>query len=158
MRIKQTRELFTPKVYVASSEIGFDLKAKVIEYLGTLLRDTMVEDIGPHSKYPVDSVTYACMVAELVLEDERHCGVLISETANDMVIMANRFKGVRAVIPTNDVAAIEAKEVLNANIFCLNFTTDMKLIEKWLTAKYIHNEINMRTNYLMDSLQPMNIA
>ena len=135
---------------------GYDLKKEVIKYVDDLLKDNRVKDIGPYSKYPVDSVIYAAMVAELVLENEEHCGILISETANDMVIMANRFKGIRAVIATNEIDAIQAKEALNANIFCLPFTIDMKLIGKWLMAKYIIDERYIRTNYLMDSLHPVN--
>jgi len=147
---------FTPKVYIASSEDGFDTKKEVVEFVDTILKNEISIDVGPHSKYPVDSVTYASMVAELVLEDKRHCGILISENANDMAIMANRFRGIRAVIVTNDMAAKYSKEVLDSNIFCLNFTTDIKLIEKWLLTKYIPNEKHIRTNYLMDSLRPVN--
>jgi len=143
--------IFTPKIYIASSEEGFDLKTKIIEYL---VNKTVV-DVGPHTKYTVDSVIYACMVAELVLEDERHCGILISETANDMVIMANRFKGIRAVIVTDDISVQHSKKILNSNIFCMSLNTEIELIEKWFNIKNIYNEKNMRTIYLMDSLHPI---
>ena len=105
------------KVCIASDHAGFDLKLKVIGLLKDLTYE--VTDFGPYSLDPVDYPDYGVKVAKSVASKEHQMGVLICGTGLGMSYSANKVKGIRAALCTNEFMARMAKEHNDANILVL---------------------------------------
>ena len=105
------------KICIASDHAGFELKAKVIALLHDLSYE--VKDFGPNTLESVDYPDYAKKVATSVSSNECQMGVLICGTGLGMSYTANRFKGIRAALCTNEFMARMAKEHNDANILVL---------------------------------------
>lgn len=105
------------KVCIASDHAGFELKAKVIGLLKDLTYE--VTDLGPFSLDPVDYPDYGLQVAKSVAKKEHHMGVLICGTGLGMSYTANKVKGIRAALCTNEFMARMAKEHNDANVLVL---------------------------------------
>ena len=105
------------KICIASDHAGFELKAKVIALLHDLSYE--VKDFGPNTLESVDYPDYAKKVATSISSNECQMGVLICGTGLGMSYTANRFKGIRAALCTNEFMARMAKEHNDANILVL---------------------------------------
>jgi ribose 5-phosphate isomerase B len=105
------------KICIASDHAGFELKAKVIALLHDLSYE--VKDFGPNTLESVDYPDYAKKVATSISSNECQMGVLICGTGLGMSYAANRFKGIRAALCTNEFMARMAKEHNDANVLVL---------------------------------------
>ncbi len=77
-----------------------------------------VEDAGPEAAVSCDYPVYAEKVATKVTE-ENILGILICGTGLGMSMAANKHKGIRAAMCTNEYMAKMARAHNNANILCL---------------------------------------
>jgi len=104
------------KVVIGSDHGGFALK----EFAVKLLKDMgyEVEDAGPEAAVSCDYPVYAEKVATKVTE-ENILGILICGTGLGMSMAANKHKGIRAAMCTNEYMAKMARAHNNANILCL---------------------------------------
>ncbi len=103
-------------VHIASDHAGLALKNLLVEQLSGL--DFVVKDHGTSSLQSCDYPIYAQALCRAVLEDGNP-GILICGSGLGMSIMANRFKGIRAVVCTNEFMAGVARLHNNANVLCL---------------------------------------
>lgn len=89
----------------------------------------------------VDYPDVAAAVAEAVSEGRAERGILICGTGIGMCITANKFKGIRAALCYNEVAAELSRRHNNANILCLsgNFLSEATaeaIVRLWLVAPF----------------------
>jgi len=89
----------------------------------------------------VDYPNVAAAVAEKVANGEADRGILICATGVGMCIVANKFKGIRAAICFDEVAAELSRRHNNANILCLSSdfigeTVLEAIVRKWLDSPY----------------------
>lgn len=105
------------KICIGSDHAGFELKGKVIGLLKDL--GYVVSDFGPSSLESVDYPDYGLAVAQEVAKDSEQMGVLICGTGLGMSYTANKVKGIRAALCTNEFMARMAKEHNDANILVL---------------------------------------
>jgi len=89
----------------------------------------------------IDYPNVAAAVAEKVANGEADYGILICATGIGMCIVANKFKGVRAAICYDEVAAELSRRHNNANILCLSSDfIGLDILEtitrKWLDSPY----------------------
>ncbi len=105
------------KICIASDHAGVELKTSVSSFLKAL--SYHVVDLGPYSIDSVDYPDYALKVAKQVASNECQMGVLICGTGLGMSYTANKVKGIRAALCTNEFMARMAKEHNDANILVL---------------------------------------
>jgi len=105
------------KICIASDHAGVELKGSVAGFLKDL--SYQVVDLGPNSVDSVDYPDYALKVAKQVANNECQMGVLICGTGLGMSYSANKVKGVRAALCTNEFMARMAKEHNDANVLVL---------------------------------------
>ena len=84
---------------------------------------------------------YSTRVAEAVAEGRADRGILICGTGIGMCITANKFRGIRAALCYNEVAAELSRRHNNANILCLsgNFLSEANaeaIARLWLVAPF----------------------
>ncbi len=110
---------------------GFELKDKLV----ALLRKEGYEviDNGTNSPVSVDYPDFAQAVARDILEKRADFGLLVCGSGIGISIAANRFKGIRAALVTNDDYARLSRQHNNANIIALGGRfTSYEDAEKWL--------------------------
>ena len=105
------------KILIGSDHAGLNLKAAVISHLKDQGHD--VTDAGPDSADSCDYSEYALQVARAVANGEYERGVLVCGTGMGMSMAANRVKGIRAALCTNEFLARMSRAHNNANVLCL---------------------------------------
>ena len=96
---------------------GLNIKNAVIKYL----EDKGIEykDFGCFAEESVDYPEYAFMVAQSVTSGETELGILCCGTGIGISMAANKVKGIRAAVVSNEFCAEMTRRHNNANILCM---------------------------------------
>lgn len=129
------------KVAVVSDRSGFPLKQAVVEYLETR-DDVEVIDFGLNSaeeNEPYDA--QAPKVARAIQSGEADRGIAICGTGQGMAIVANKFKGVYAVVADSIFASSKGRIINNSNVLTMGgFITGPRLgveiAQAWLDLEF----------------------
>lgn len=126
-------------IVIGSDHGGFELKEELKAYLSEL--NISVADLGTQNSESVDYPDYAAKVARSIENGSADAGILVCGTGIGMCITANKFKGIRAAVLTNEFEAEMAKAHNNANVVCLGgrvlqMETAKKLVSIWLKTSY----------------------
>lgn len=105
------------KVIIGSDHGGFRLKQELVALLEEM--GIEVEDIGCHSLDSVDYPDYARPVAERVANGEFDRGILVCGTGIGMSIAANKVKGVRCAVVSDEFSARMSREHNQANVLAI---------------------------------------
>ena len=101
------------KLYIASDHAGFALKSKLCGFFKSLV------DLGTNSEDSVDYPDFAHKLTNEVLKDNSNLGILICGTGVGMSMAANRVKGIRAGLVSNNQVARLIRQHNNANVLVL---------------------------------------
>ncbi len=101
------------KIYIASDHAGFTLKRKLCDFFKSLV------DLGTNSEESVDYPDFANKLTNEVLKDAGNLGILICGTGVGMSMAANRVKGIRAGLVSNNEIARLIRQHNNANVLVL---------------------------------------
>ncbi len=96
---------------------GINLKRAIIEYLDK--NNIGYKDFGCYTDDSVDYPIYAYKVATAVANGEFEKGILCCGTGIGISIAANKVKGVRAAVVSNEFGAEMTRRHNNANILCM---------------------------------------
>lgn len=127
------------KVAVGCDHGGFVLKDALISTLEEL--GAQVVDMGTYSTESVDYPVYGKKVADAVANGECDLGVVMCGTGIGISIAANKVKGIRAAVVTDEFMAEMTRRHNNANIIALGgrVITPEKaksLVKAWYTAEF----------------------
>ena len=127
------------KIAIGCDHGGIVLKPAVIAYL----EEKKVEyvDLGTYTTDSVDYPVYAKKVAEAVASGECDKGILLCGTGVGMSIAANKVKGIRAAVLSDEFSAAACSAHNNANVLCLGGRIlspekAVKLVDLWLTTPF----------------------
>lgn len=96
---------------------GINLKTAIIKYLEK--NDIEYKDFGCYNDDSVDYPVYAHKVATAVANGEFEKGILCCGTGIGISIAANKVKGIRAAVVSNEFGAEMTRRHNNANILCM---------------------------------------
>ena len=96
---------------------GINLKRAIIEYLDK--NNIEFKDFGCYTDDSVDYPIYAYKVATAVANGEFEKGILCCGTGIGISIAANKVKGIRAAVVSNEFGAEMTRRHNNANILCM---------------------------------------
>lgn len=136
------------KIYLASDHAGFDLKESIKSYL--IEKGYQVEDQGAFSKNPDDDYPdFISKAAERVSNDETSRGIVFGKSGGGEVIVANKFKNVRAVVGFSLENVRLSREHNDANVLCLGaeFTNDenaKRFVNIFLSTPFSNEERHIR--------------
>jgi ribose 5-phosphate isomerase B len=135
------------KIILASDHGGLELKNGIYDYL--LEKGFCVEDIGTHTNESTDYPIYGKDAAKRVAAGEFDAGILFCGTGIGISIAANRIKGIRCALITDNNLAFMAKDHNNANMIALggrNTSLDeaKRYIDTWLNASFDGGERHKR--------------
>lgn len=127
------------KIAIGSDHGGLCLKEACIMALDSL--GISVEDYGTNSESSCDYPDYALPVAEAVISGKCDKGILLCGTGIGISIAANKVKGIRAAVVTNEFSAIACKAHNNANILCMGgriISPEVAgiLVKAWITTEF----------------------
>lgn len=127
------------KIIIGSDHGGIRLKSEICQLLAEM--DMEVNDIGCDGTESVDYPDYAGPVATKVANGEYDLGILICGTGIGMSIAANKVKGIRCAVVSDEFSARMSREHNNANILSLGervVGVDLakSIVRTWLTAEY----------------------
>ncbi|SFI66814.1 ribose 5-phosphate isomerase B [Thermoflavimicrobium dichotomicum] len=137
------------RVILASDHGGLRLKAAIKECLKEM--NIEFEDIGCDCEESVDYPDYALPVAQKVAAGEYDYGILICGTGIGMSIAANKVKGIRCAVVSDEFSARMSREHNNANVLALGERVigpglAKNIVRIWLTTEFAGDRHLRRVN------------
>jgi ribose 5-phosphate isomerase B len=106
------------RVYLGSDHAGFELKARIIEWLSSAGHEPV--DCGPTSYDPEDDYpVYVMRAAAGVAGEPGTLGIVIGGSGNGEQIASNKIPGIRAALAFSDETAQLARLHNDANVLSL---------------------------------------
>ena len=127
------------RVIIGANHRGVSARSMLVDVLRH--RGDDVVDCGVLDSSPVDYPDIAVEVASKVSLGEGERGILISGMGFGMVIAANKFPGVRAVLCHDEIAAEISRRHCDCNVLCLSSDLTApemlrRIVEIWLAAPF----------------------
>ena len=127
------------KIAIGADHAGFAAKEEIKAVIKAL--GHQIVDAGPASDASVDYPDFAEKVARAVVNQEADRGVLICGTGIGMSIAANKVRGIRAAVITDEKTADLSRRHNDANVFCAGarITPVVKIAESlkvWLQTPF----------------------
>lgn len=135
------------KIAVGSDHAGFEMKEELIKHLES--RGLEVINFGTDSTASCDYPDYAKKVAHSVADGESEKGLLVCGTGIGMSLCANKVKGIRAAVLSDEFSAQATREHNDANILCLgarvvDLEKATKLLDIFLDTPFSNGENHVR--------------
>lgn len=143
------------KIAIGSDHAGFEMKAKVQEWLKAHGYEPV--DMGTLSAESVDYPDFARKVAKAVAAGECEQGVLLCGSGVGVSITANKVKGIRAALAFNPEIASLARQHNDANVICLpaRFLSNEVMaacLENWFKASFEGGRHERRVKKIEDEV------
>jgi len=140
------------RVAVVSDHTGVKLRAAIVQHLRG--RGLAVDDMGVDGSTPADYPDTAAMAARAVARGEADAGIVIDGAGIGSAIAANKVRGVRAVMATDETIARYSRQHNGANVLALGSSllqadAALRIIDVWLStpmteARYIRRLLKVR--------------
>jgi ribose 5-phosphate isomerase B len=140
------------RIVIGSDHTGIALKSVLVQHLrGAGLAVTVV---GANTPDPVDYPDVAAAVAVPVARGEADAGIVIDGAGIGSAIAANKVRGVRAAMCTDETLARYSREHNGANVLALGATllepeAARRIVDVWLStpmkeARYIRRLVKIK--------------
>lgn len=141
------------KIVLASDHGGFELKEAIKEHL--INKGYDLTDIGVYDTKSVDYPDYGKKAALMVANKEAEKGIIVCGTGIGISIAANKVKGVRCALCTNEYMARMSRMHNNANMLALGGRVTgiglaIDMVDAWLTAEFEGGRHENRVSKIMD--------
>jgi len=141
------------KIVLACDHGGFQLKEAVKEHLIDNGYD--ITDIGVYNTESVDYPDFGKNAAEMVAKGEMDKGIIFCGTGIGISIAANKVKGIRCALCTNEFMAKMSRRHNNANMLALGERVlgkgvALDIVDAWLTTEFEGGRHENRVNKIMD--------
>ena len=141
------------RVAIGSDHTGLAMKKAILQHLRA--RAVAVTDVGTETADPVDYPDIASAVARMVARDEADAGIVIDGAGIGSAIAANKVRGIRAAMCTDETIARYSREHNGANVMTLGSTllpgpdAAIRIVDTWLgtpmrEARYIRRLLKVR--------------
>ena len=127
-------------IYIGADHRGYSLKASLKKFLEKNGHD--IFDVGnlrfdPKDDYP----DFAKKVAKKVAQDKNSKGIVMCASGAGVCIVANRVRGIRAVLAHDILLARSSRKDDDTNVLCIGsdfvrFTQAKKIISAWLNTPF----------------------
>lgn len=141
------------KIVLACDHGGFQLKEAVKEHL--IKKGYNITDIGVYDNAPADYPDYGQKAAEMVANSEADRGIIFCGTGIGISIAANKVRGIRCALCTNEYMARMSRLHNNANMLALGGRVlgegaAEDIVDVWLAAEFEGGRHENRVNKLME--------
>ena len=127
------------KIGIGNDHSALELKAEIVEFLKE--KGHEVVDYGTYTAESCDYPAYGEAVGRAVASGEVEQGILICGTGLGISLAANKVKGIRAALCTNEFCAEMTRRHNNANVLCMggkvvDRETGLKLVKIFLETEF----------------------
>ncbi len=141
------------RVAIASDHTGVALRKAILQHLRG--KAIAVEDFGAEGTTAVDYPDTAASVARAVARGEADAGIVIDGAGIGSAIAANKVRGIRAAMATDETLARYSREHNGANVLALGSTllpdvaAALRIVDVWIgtpmtEARYIRRLVKIR--------------
>ena len=135
------------KIAIGCDHGGYDMKEALVAYLREQGHE--VKDFGSYDTKSIDYPDYAIPPAESVARGEFERGIVICTTGIGASISANKVKGIRCALVTDEFSAKMTREHNDTNVLALgaHVTTIIRakgIVDIWLNEPFSHGERHQR--------------
>ena len=135
------------KIAFACDHGGLELKNHIIEFVKKMGHE--VEDFGTYTLDSCDYPVFGKKAAEAVASGMCDRGIVICSTGIGMSIVANKVKGVRCALLTDENSARLTREHNNTNCMAMgqkNVSFDLaeRIVTVWLNTEFSNAERHIR--------------
>lgn len=126
-------------IALACDHGGYNLKEAIKKHLEA--QGVEIKDFGTYSEESVDYPIYAEKAARSVASKECTLGIICCGTGIGVSMVANKVKGIRAAVVTNEFCAEMTRRHNDANILCMggrviDESTALKLTDIFLNTPF----------------------
>ena len=104
-------------IALASDHAGFYMKNRIIKYLAS--KGIQTKDFGTYSEESCDYPVFAKKACRSVTEGECEMAILVCGTGIGMSMVANKIKGIRAAVCSDEFSTEFTRRHNDANVMCL---------------------------------------
>ena len=141
------------RVVIGNDHTGIAMKAAILQHLRG--RGIAVLDVGTATTESVDYPDIAGLVARTVARGEADAGIVIDGAGIGSAIAANKIRGIRAAMCTDETIARYSREHNGANVMTLGSTlvpgvdAAIRIVDTWtgtamVEARYIRRLLKIR--------------
>jgi ribose 5-phosphate isomerase B len=141
------------RVVIGNDHTGIPLKKALVQHLRG--RGVAVTDIGTDTPESVDYPDIAAVVAKAVARRDADAGIVIDGAGIGSCIAANKIRGIRAAMCTDETIARYSREHNGANVMTLGSTllsgpdAAIRIVDAWLGSamrepRYIRRLLKIR--------------
>jgi ribose 5-phosphate isomerase B len=140
------------RVAIVSDHTGVAMRNAIVKHLRS--RGLAVDDLGVDGNTPVDYPDTAASVARAVARGEADAGIVIDGAGIGSAIAANKTRGIRAAMVTDETIARYSREHNGTNVMTLGSTllqveAAIRLVDVWIStpmteARYIRRLLKIR--------------
>ena len=141
------------RVVIGNDHTGVALKKAILQHLRS--RGLSVVDVGTNTADAVDYPDVAAQVALAVVRGEADAGIVIDGAGIGSAIAANKVRGVRAAMCTDETIARYSREHNGANVLTLGSAlvpgadAALRIVDTWIgtamrEARYIRRLLKIR--------------
>ena len=141
------------KIVLASDHGGFELKEAIKKHL--IKKGYDINDIGVNDTKSVDYPDYGKRAAMMVAGKEADRGIIICGTGIGISIVANKIKGIRCALCTNEYMARMSRMHNNANMLALGGRVTgiglaQDIVDVWISSEFEGGRHENRVNKIID--------
>jgi ribose 5-phosphate isomerase B len=141
------------RVVIGNDHTGIAMKNRILQHLRG--KGIAVLDVGTSTTDPVDYPDIAGLVARTVARGEADAGIVIDGAGIGSAIAANKIRGIRAAMCTDETIARYSREHNGANVLALGATllpgidAALRIVDTWIgtamrEARYIRRLLKVR--------------
>lgn len=141
------------KVAIGCDHGGYDLKERIVKFLTD--KGYEVDDKGCYDKSSCDYPVYGKAVAHAVADGSADKGIVICTTGIGISICANKVKGIRCALCTNELMARMTRLHNDSNVIALGANVvgpglAEEMVEIFLTTPYSGEDKHTRRINLLE--------
>ena len=125
-------------IVIGSDHGGYELKTYIIKYIKK--NNIEYKDVGCYSEDSVDYPDIAEKLCKEITGGNAERGILICGTGIGISIAANKIKGIRAAVCTDEYCARMCRHHNNANVLCLGGRVVGRELALSITETYLNGE------------------
>jgi ribose 5-phosphate isomerase B len=141
------------RIAIGNDHTGIAMKKAILQHLRA--KGIAVTDLGTNTAEAVDYPDVAALVARTVARGEADAGIVIDGAGIGSAIAANKIRGIRAAMCTDETIARYSREHNGANVLTLGSTlvagndAAIRIVETWtgtamIEARYIRRLLKVR--------------
>lgn len=136
------------KVYIGSDHAGFNYKGQIVDHLSK--QNYSIEDCGAYEYNKMDDYPiWIAKTAEMVVLKRESFGIILGGSGNGEAIIANKVRGIRAIVAWNERSALLGRQHNDANVISIgarfhSIESVMKMLKTFLSTDFSHEKHHTR--------------